>query len=244
MLTKAIEAEAFKDFCEIGGALLSSDFVQKDKPDFWHLTQPIGVELTFYRRDAHQSNTNGSPRRRWEAQLETLLDQVRADYNAVRTRRIEVYVHPRRTDAVTFPKSARIDLLNLIVLRAADVDQPIPPSLLSIVDDVSAGYVEWWQDDPWQMVLADFVDVEVDAVQACLDEKESKVASYRQSFSEVCLLVHGSPSVYVGAPEFGRWSTCGHVTRELIRTTFRSSFDRVYYLDQDQRRCVQLTISP
>jgi hypothetical protein len=114
-----------------------------------------------------------------------------------------------------------------------------------MIEDISAGPVPWWMNNcTWQIVLADFVSVDLKAVQACLDKKESKIASYRQRFSEVWLLVHGSQSVYVGAPELGRWSTCGHVTEELMRTTFRSSFDRVYYLDADQRRCVRLTTEP
>ena len=105
------EAEAFEDFCQISGALSSADLVQEEEPDFWHLTLSLGVELTVYRRDADEPGNNGSPRRRWEAQLEKLLEQVRAAYNAARTRRIDVYVHPRRDCTVTFSEGVRLDFL-------------------------------------------------------------------------------------------------------------------------------------
>ena len=65
---------------------------------------------------------------------------------------------------------------------------------------------------------------------------------YRAETPEVWLLMLGSHGLYVGGGNVGRWSTCGHVSEELVRTKFRSSFDRVYYFDADRRKCKRLII--
>jgi hypothetical protein len=237
------EAEVFEDFCKRSGIVLPYDFVHDDAPDFQNPTRPLGVELVSYRRDAHESKANGSPQRRREATDEDVIAQLRADYYALRTRRIEVYLHPGRARLASLSEGARLDLLNFIVVTAAGTEVPMPTSIMAAVDGVTAGPLAWWQEeDTWQPVSANLTGVLVSAVQACMDEKEPKVAAYRRRFPEMWLLIHGSPSVYVGAPGFGRWSTCGHVTEELRRTTFRSSFDRVYYLDQDRHEYARLVV--
>jgi hypothetical protein len=243
MPNRTEEAEVFEDFCKRSGIVLPSDFVHDDAPDFQNPSRPLGVELVSYRRDAHKSKANGSPQRRREATDEDVVAQLRADYYAQRTKRIEVYLHPGRAPLASLSESARFDLLNFIIVKAAGVEAPMPPSIVAAVDGVTTGPLEWWQeDDTWQPVSANFVSVLISAVQGCLDEKEPKVAAYRRRFPEMWLLIHGSPGVYVGSPEARRWSTCGHVTEELRRTEFRTSFDRVYYLDQDRHEYARLIV--
>lgn len=77
--TKDIEAAAFDDFCKISNLLATEDFIHDDKPEFQHVCRALGVELISYHRDADRSGRKGSSRRRWESQLEHLLDQVRTD---------------------------------------------------------------------------------------------------------------------------------------------------------------------
>jgi hypothetical protein len=243
MCKQSDEAAAFQEFCKHGGVLSFSDFVQGEAPDFRHQSRPLGVELVSYHRDATVQGPSGSRLRRWEAQLDDMMVQAKDAFFATRRPLVHVFVYPRREPRRLFPKNVSTDLLGFVISKLAGESPTLSPSLAAIAEDITVDLATQFETRcHWEWVLANWVDVDPDAVQARLDEKEQKLKNYRTETPEVWLLMHGSRGLYVGGGNVGRWSTCGHVTDELSRTKFRSSFDRVYYFDADQRKCVRLTI--
>jgi hypothetical protein len=237
------EATAFKEFCEFGRVLNFADFRQSEAPDFRQLSGSLGVELVSYHRDATIKRSNGSPLRRREAQLDDMITEAKQIFFSTHRPRVHVSVHPRRSLPAQFPKGVAKELLDFVNSKLRGESPSFSPPLASIAEEITVvPGAQFETTCDWEWVLADWVDVDVDAVQARLEEKERKLPDYRKETAEVWLLMHGSIGLYIGGGNVGRWSTCGHVTEELIRTKFRSSFDRVYYFDADRRKCARLAI--
>jgi hypothetical protein len=212
----------------------------------------MGVELVAYHRDACEMQQGdpdeklqaGSNLRRREVQLERLLDGAKS--LTPNSSRLEVYAFPQRRNADSTPGSAKDELVRFISKSAAGEHPDLPPTLATVFEAIKVYQIQPHEVSNWQVVSADWVDVSIPAIQARLKEKNSLVPQYRRRARAIWLLIYGSQGVFVGPGDQGRWSSCGNVTRELETALFSSSFDRVYYLDQDihdGRKYVRLNIA-
>jgi hypothetical protein len=250
---KKLECDVFRRFCqESVDLLVYDDFTCCETPDFVHKDGSMGVELVAYHRDACEMQQGcpdeklqaGSNLRRREVQLERLLDGAKS--LTPNSSRLEVYAFPQRHNADPTPGSAKDELVRFISKSAAGERPDLPPTLTTVFEAIKVYQIQPHEVSNWQVVSADWVDVSIPAIQARLKEKNSLVPQYRRRARAIWLLIYGSQGVFVGPEDQGRWSSCGHVTRELETALFSSSFDRVYYLDQDihdGRKCVRLNIA-
>jgi hypothetical protein len=250
---KKLECDVFRRFCqESAGRLVYDDFTCCERPDFVRKDRSLGVELVAYHRDASEKQQSapdekrqgGSNLRRREVQLERLLDEAKS--LTLNSSRLAVYAFPQRPNADPIPGSAKDELVRFISGRTQGKRLEIPPTLATVFDAITVYQIQPYEMSNWQVVSADRVDVSIPAIQARLKEKDSLVPQYRNRARAIWLLIYGSQGVLVGPGDNGRWSTCGHVTRDLETAPFSSSFDRVYYLDQDihdGRKCVRLNIA-
>jgi len=248
-MARPVEIEIFKAFCAKTGAANYRDFRDDcDAPDFPARDGTVAVELVSYCRDASRSpGDGGSPRRHWEDRLERLVADTRKRYLRLKGVGPDVYVFQvRQVQQVPLdvPPEAGEELMELVAKRAAGSAGAIPASLRTIVEEVRVSQTPPYEREAqWWIALADRTDVDVSSIQTILQAKESHVREYRKHAKELWLLIHGSRMPYVGAdPGEGRWSTCGHVTAQLAGARFQSSFDRVYYFDQDQSKHLQLSV--
>jgi hypothetical protein len=246
IVDKGKEQQIFKDFCEETTVVRYDDFeLNSEAPDFISKDRALGIELVSYHRDAPVAGGRGSPLRVWESQLERLVGEARDHHRGHCQTRANVYVFPERGSrkgTLTIPPQAAAEIARLVALRLAGQRVGISALLRPIIEEMNVSATPDYQEEcEWEVAIADWIDVDVKAVQAVLDGKEGLVTDYRKRASQVWLLVHGSRMPYVGAkPDDGRWSTCGHITTELATTQFRSSFDRAYYFDLEQRKHVRL----
>jgi hypothetical protein len=237
---KAREKAVFQSFCkETVDLLVFADFDDCETPDFLKRDGSLGVELVAYHRDADESQQDGSNLHRSEVVLERLLEDAEASFPSA-MQHVEVYAFPRHLDSTPIyasktEKAAFVEDLVAYVLASCTDEHPVrfPSSLAQFFDAIEVHKIQPYQRTNWQVVSANFVDVSVGAIQAHLREKERLVPQCRERAREVWLLLYGSEGVYVGPGNHGRWSTCGQVTPQLESMTFSSSFDRVYYFDQD-----------
>jgi hypothetical protein len=260
---KKKECDVFRRFCQENVGLLAyDDFNCCESPDFVRKDGSMGVELVAYHRDAcemqqgdpDEKRQDGSNLRRREAQLERLLNE--AKNLTPNSSRLEVYAFPRSRNADSMPSSvpssAKDELVRFIlksIASKAAADKPperLPPILDAVFEDITVDEIQPHEVSNWQVVSADWVDVSIPAIHARLKEKDPFVPQYRKRARAVWLLIYGDQGVFVGPGDHGRWSPCGHVTRELETALFSSSFDRVYYFDQDihdGRKCVRLNVA-
>jgi len=243
---KREECDVFRRFCqESVDLLVYDDFTCCETPDFVHKDGSMGVELVAYHRDASEKQQAGSNLRRGEVQLERLLDEAKS--LTPNSSRLEVYAFPRRRNADSITRAAKNELVRFILERAAGEHlKRLPPVLEAVFEAIEVHQIQPHEVSNWQVVSADWVDVSIPAIQATLKEKDLLVSQYRKRAKAIWLLIYGFQGVFVGPGDRGRWSTCGHVTRDLEAAPFSSSFDRVYYLDQDihdRRKCVRLNIA-
>lgn len=243
------EIETFKVFCEGAGLTKYQDFdTNREAPDFVTWDGKMGIELVSYHRDAPMAGAGGSPRRSWEARLERFVADAKVRYLGLNGDRVDVCVFPQRQGrqgSRGVPPNALEEIVRLVAARSAGNIGEIPSSLGEILEDVMVSPTpSYQQESEWDVALADRVDVDVRAIQSILDVKERLVGEYRKRVNVVWLLIYGSPMPYIGGrPDAGRWSTCGHVTAALSATRFQSTFDRIYYFDQDQLKRVQLSVA-
>lgn len=231
--------EAFQSFC-CHFAVAIHDFDFEDAPDFVKHDKSVGVELVSYHRDADSAAAGiGSPRRRWEEQLERLLEKSKQIYFSQMRPAVDVYAFPSQHRLDVMPRDAAKTLADYVEGSGRPDDVPTP--LARIFERVEHTPTPPSQGESlWQLVSADWLDVGLRAIQCIIDEKEGSIEMYRRKARELWLVIYGSRMPSIGLSGAGRWSTHGQVTPELIRTTFRTSFDRVYYLGHGPETCVKL----
>ena len=239
------EAQVFGEFCRLA-LRHPSEYIAVDPPDYVRTDGGIAVELVQYHRD---QGGQGSDARKLDESAKTLVEQARKHYEADFAERMDVYVFMHHRWQATRARVHKIaEALAELVSRHRNEEveiagEELPPTVADAISRVSIGPTASYQRESlWQYVAAALAEVLPHAVQAALNNKESKVSDYRRHARSVELLIYASPWPCVGAPAEVNPSSCGVVTDDLLRTQFETSFDKVYYLDRQWDKLIQLTV--
>jgi hypothetical protein len=239
------EIKAFAEFCRLTGRN-AQDYSSPNPPDFLSKEHGIAVELTSYHQD---QMAKGSNVRKADESAKKLVESAKNKYQKVSDVRVDVFVHMHHSWMAkprNFDRCAN-ELAEVVILHGKEeVDlerSDLPDELKNVVSWVSISPTPSGKDESlWQSASAASIEVNIAAVQASLKEKEAKIANYRPHAPRVELLIYSSPWPCVGVLNMGNASSCGGITDELRDFVFESSFDKVHYLDLQERRLVELKL--
>lgn len=239
------EAEVFSEFCGLASRNFS-DYKAVDPPDFVHEECSVAVELVRYHRD---QSARQSIARKVDESAKSLVELARELYKQRYSESVDVYV---TTQDQWWASRGRVqkmaDHLAELVghYRHGEVSiegECLPAVIAGVISHVSIGPTPAYQTNSlWQYVAAAIAEVRPRAIQATLENKEKKIADYREHANSVELLIYSSAWPRVGDPTAVNPSSCGIVTNELLRTQFVTSFDAVHYLDRQWGRLIQLDV--
>jgi hypothetical protein len=243
---KRFEKDVFNEFCRLDGRD-DSEYGHVDPPDFVNKKLDVAVELVRYHRD--QSNQE-SAKTRFDESAKQLMLMAQDIYQKTSLVRVDSFVG--MDDLWTANRESVRKLapvLAAVVMHYAEKEvnlekNDLPAALKGAVSWISISPTLPCQEGSlWQAVsTASPIEVVVAAVQESLRSKESHIRKYRTQASTVELLIYSSPWPCVGFSSMGNAASCGGITDELRVSVFKSSFDKVHFLDRHKGELVELRL--
>lgn len=247
------EKEIFEKFCKLHGKLSRGDFQYTDPPDFLDAGASVAFELVEYHGDAQHAQGGGSALRKAESQRSRVMSLALKEYEAKGGKGQNLVVAFNEDTLKTADASAEHRIAGELAQLALDTQgacteidyaslpQDLQPCVYEVLSyrKLQDGALQWGQ------VQAGDLEARAGTLQGIIAAKEAKIAEYRKHAKSVSLLIHGSQRGGVGGTlEEGKFSTCGGATDDIKEHIFESSFDRVYLLDLDSEKLVELKVQP
>ncbi|MDH3693342.1 MAG: hypothetical protein OER96_02065 [Gammaproteobacteria bacterium] len=116
-------------------------------------------------------------------------------------------------------------------------NEELPEQIEDYFDHVTVSHDQM----DWECMEAPILDVVPNSVEGAISSKEKKIQSYRDYARDLWLLVYSSD--ILENHDNGCVSTIGaDFSDELVRASFHSSFNKVFYLDRFSKKVTELTI--